>query len=88
VRIPADHGADGRRPVRRELLRLVLAVVLLDAVFIAGYYLSQLEHGSRPLRIGYTAAWTAVTLIVVLRGLLRIRALRARDRSHGGIPRG
>jgi hypothetical protein len=78
VRRPAFHGADGRRPVRRELLQLVLAVVLVDALFIAGYYLFYLERGSQSIRIGYTAAWTTVTLLVVLRGLARIRGLRAR----------
>jgi hypothetical protein len=78
VRRPAFHGADGRRPVRRELLHLVLAVALVDALFIAGYYLFHLERGSQSIRIGYTATWTAVTLLVVLRGLARIRERRAR----------
>jgi hypothetical protein len=64
--------------VRRELLRLVLAVALVHALFIAGYYLFHLERGSQSIRIGYTAAWTAGTLLVVLRGLTRIRGLRAR----------
>ena len=78
MRRPAFHGADGRRPVRRELLQLVLAVALVDALFIAGYYLFHLERGSQSIRIGYTAAWTTVTLLVVLRGLARIRERRAR----------
>jgi hypothetical protein len=78
VRRPAFHGADGRRPVRRELLQLVLAVALVDALFIAGYYLFHLERGSQSIRIGYTATWTTVTLLVVLRGLARIRERRAR----------
>ena len=72
--------------MRRELLHLVLAVILLHALFIAGYSLFQLERGSRPLKLGYTAAWTAATLLAVLRGLSRIRALRAR--GHRGISRG
>jgi hypothetical protein len=91
VRLPPDHGADGRRPVRGELFRLVLAVVLVDALFIAGYYLFQLERASPPFKIGYTAAWTAVTLLIVLRALTRIRALRGRrprDAGHGRISRG
>jgi hypothetical protein len=78
VRRPSFNGADGRRPVRRELLKLVLAVALLDALFIAGYYLFHLERGSQSIRVGYTAAWTTITLLVVLRGLTRIRRLRAR----------
>ena len=64
--------------MRRELLRLVLAVLLVEALFIPGYYLFHLERGSQTARIGYTAAWTAVTLLVVLRGLTRIRGMRAR----------
>jgi hypothetical protein len=88
VRLPADHGADSRSAVRRELLRLVLAVALADGLFIAGYYLFQLEPASSPIRIGYTAAWTTVTLLIVLRALLRIRALRSRDAGHGRFPRG
>ena len=61
VRLPADHGADRRSAVRRELLRLVLAVALVDGLFIAGYSLFHLERATSPIRIGYTAAWTAVT---------------------------
>jgi hypothetical protein len=57
-------------------------------LFIAGYYLFQLERASSPVKSGYTASWTAVTLLIVLRGLLRIRALRSRDAGHGRIPRG
>jgi hypothetical protein len=74
--------------VRRELLRLVLAVALVDGLFIAGYYLFQLERVSSPLKIGYTAAWTAVTLLIVVPALLRIRTVRSRDAGHGRIPRG
>ena len=66
--------------MKRELLRLVLAVALVDALFIAGYYLFRLQLASSPQKIGYTVAWTAVTLFVVLRALTRIRALRRRGR--------
>ena len=66
--------------MKRELLRLVLAVALVDALFIAGYYLFRLRLASSPPKIGYTVAWTAVTLFVVLRALTRIRALRRRGR--------
>ena len=66
--------------MKRELLHLVLAVVLVDALFIAGYHLFQLERVSSPYTIGYTAAWTAITLLIVLRALARIRSLRRRVR--------
>ena len=72
--------------MRRELVRLVLAVALLHGLFIVAYYLFQLERGSRPLKAGYTAVWTVVTLLVALRGLLRIRSLRAGGPRR--IPRG
>ena len=74
--------------MRRELAQLVLAVVVVDVLFIAGYYLFRQALTSEAMKIGYTAAWTAVTLLVVLRGLLRIRAMRARDAGHGRVPRG
>lgn len=77
----ADHGVLGRHPVKGELLRLVLAVVLVDALFIAGSYLFSVPLAPAPRKLGYTAAWTAVTLFIVLRALTRIRALRRRARQ-------
>jgi hypothetical protein len=74
--------------VRRELLRVVLAVALVDGLCIAGDYGFQLERAPSPLKIGYTAAWTAGVLLIVRRGLLRIRARRRRDGRHAGIPKG
>jgi hypothetical protein len=64
--------------VRGALLRLVLLVGVVDALFIAGYFLFHLETASQPARLGYTAVWTVVTLLLVVRGLTRIRALRGR----------
>ena len=74
--------------MRRELLRLVLAVVVVDVLFIAGYYLLRLAHVSDQMKVGYAAAWTAVTLVIVLRALVRIRAMRSRDAGHGSVSRG
>jgi hypothetical protein len=62
--------------VKRELLWLVLAVLLVDALFITGYFLFQLERASSSLKMGYTAAWTVGTLLIVLRALTRIRGRR------------
>jgi hypothetical protein len=53
-------------------------VLVVDAVFIAGYFLFHLDAALDPAKIGYTAVWTVVTLLVVLRGLTRIRSLRRR----------
>ena len=62
--------------MRRELLGLVLAVVVVDAIFIAGYFLIHFERASASARLAYTAGWMAITLTVVLRALTRIRRLR------------
>lgn len=74
--------------MRRQLLRLVLAIVLVDGLFIAGYYVCHLERASSRFRLVYTAAWTSVTLLIVLRGLGRLRALRRRLPGAGVPPRG
>ena len=66
--------------MKRELILLVAAVLVVDALFIAGYFLFHLDAAGSPAKIGYTAAWTIVTLLVVLRALTRIRSLK----SHGG----
>lgn len=62
--------------MRREILHLAAAVVLVDALFIGGYLLFHLERGGSGGKIAYTVAWTVVTLAVVIRALTRIRALR------------
>jgi hypothetical protein len=63
--------------LRRELVLLVVLVVLVDALFIGGYALGGLARASAGVRLGYTLGWTGATLAVVLRGLIRIRAIRA-----------
>jgi hypothetical protein len=64
--------------VKRQLVLLVAAVIVVDAFFIAGYFLFRLPAAGNTARIVYAAGWTAVTLLVVLRFLTRIRALRSR----------
>jgi hypothetical protein len=73
-----------RRPaerVKRELLFLVGAVLVVDALFIAGYFLFRLPDASPAIKVVYTAAWTLLTLLVVLRALTRMRALRGRGKA-------
>ena len=62
--------------IRREVLTLVGLVVLIDLVFIAAYFLGGIDHSSDQMKLVFTVVWTAITLIVVLRGLLRIRQAR------------
>jgi hypothetical protein len=64
--------------VRRQLLLLVGCVVVVDALFIAGYFLFRVSSAGDSARIAYTAAWTVVTLLIVLGFLTRIRSLRGR----------
>lgn len=65
--------------VKREIVLLVAAVLVVDAVFIAGFFLFRLGAAGNSTKIGYTAVWTIVTLLVVLRALTRIRSLRGRS---------
>jgi hypothetical protein len=62
--------------VGREALVLVGLVLVVDALFVAVYFLARVEGGSDAAKLGFTVAWTLVTLGVVLRGLTRIRRLR------------
>lgn len=62
--------------VRRELFTLILLVLLVDAIFVGLYFLAGLSHGSHAAKLGFTVLWTLLTLIVVIRGLSRIRMAR------------
>lgn len=75
--LPAAVPGSRADRLRRELLLLIVLVVVVDALFLAGYALGGLATASGGARLGYTAAWTGATLAVVLRRLTRIRAIRA-----------
>jgi membrane protein DedA with SNARE-associated domain len=62
--------------VRREVLILVGLIVVIDLVFIAAYFLGSIDRSSDQMKLLFTILWTVVTLVVVLRGLLRIRKTR------------
>jgi hypothetical protein len=64
--------------MKRELLLLLVTVLAVDALFIAGYFLLRLDAAGDRAKIGYTGAWTVATLLLVVRGLTRIRSLRRR----------
>jgi hypothetical protein len=70
--------ADDRGALRREVLRLVGLVLLVDAVFIGCYFVAGLARASVRVTFGYMVVWIVVTLVVVLRGLGRVRAARVR----------
>jgi len=82
VRVPPACVDDRRRALTREVGLLVGLVLLVDGIFIALYYLLQIPAAPPSIRLGYTVLWTALTLVVVLRALGRIRRLRARGSSR------
>jgi hypothetical protein len=63
--------------VRHEALVLVGLVVAVDAVFIGVYFLAGVARTGDAAKVAFTVAWTAITLLIVLRGLTRIRSIRA-----------
>ncbi|MBA3760359.1 MAG: hypothetical protein H0X07_07480 [Gemmatimonadales bacterium] len=69
--------------VTREALVLVALVLVVDALFIAVYFGAGIERASDSVKIAFTVVWTAINLIVVIRGLSRIRSARVNrpDRS-------
>lgn len=62
--------------LRREVLWLVVAVIAVDAIFVGAYFVGRVGSASDPLKLGFTAVWTLVTLGVVIRGLTRVRRAR------------
>ena len=66
------------------MLVLVGLVLAVDALFIAGYFLAGVPGRADGFKLGYTAAWTVATLLVVLRGLTRLRAERVRRLGRRG----
>jgi hypothetical protein len=63
--------------LRREVVTLVVLVLVVDGLFIGGYFGAGVVRASGAVKLGYVVAWTLATMVVVLRGLTRIRALRA-----------
>lgn len=55
---------------------LVGLVLVVDGLFIAGYFGAGIERASDSVKIAFTVIWTLINLIVVIRGLTRIRSAR------------
>lgn len=62
--------------MRRTTLQLVLGVVLLDAVAIGIYYLSDMAQRPQKTQTIFVAVWTAATAITVAFLLRRVRVAR------------
>jgi hypothetical protein len=67
---------------RQELLLLVVLVLAVDAGFVAAYFLGRIADASDMAKVGFTAVWTLATLVIVLRGLARMRGARSRARGR------
>lgn len=64
--------------LRSAVLRLVIGVVVLDAIAIAIYYLADIPLRPASIRYPFFAAWMLLTFAVVLPGLHAIRKARVR----------
>ena len=64
--------------LRREVVWLVVAVVAVDALFVAAYFITGASSASDGIKLAFTALWTLVVLAIVIRGLTRIRSVRLR----------
>ena len=64
--------------LRSAVLRLVLSIVVLDAVAIAIYYVAGIPRRPVSAQYLFLGVWLVLTLIVVLAGLQRVRAARVR----------
>jgi hypothetical protein len=73
---PVDPRAPQRNALRRAVLRLVMAVVLLDAVAMTIYYGAGLAHGVPRTRTIYLIGWSIATAIVVGVFLRKVRLVR------------
>jgi hypothetical protein len=62
--------------MRRTTLQLVLGVVLLDAVAIGIYYLTDMAHRPQQTQTIFVVVWTAATAVTVAVLLRRVRLAR------------
>ena len=63
---------------RKQLLKLVGAVVVLHAVFIAAYYALDIRGRTEKTQQAYVAVWVVLTLAIVMTLMKRIRQARRR----------
>jgi hypothetical protein len=66
--------------LKSAVLRLVVGIVVLDAIAIAVYYLADIPLRPASVRYPFFAVWMLLTFAVVLPGLHRIRVARTRRR--------
>ncbi len=79
---PVDPRASQREALRRAVLKLLMSVVLLDAVAMAIFYGAGIAHGPARTRNLFLIAWSVVTAIVVLILLRQVRKVRWEGRRE------
>ena len=62
--------------IRKEVLLLISAVLAIDAIFIAVYFLARIRSAPDTSKLVFTALWTLAVLLVALRGLAKVRSAR------------
>ena len=73
---PVDPRAPQRNALRRAVLQLVMAVVLLDAVAMTVFYGAGIAHAPTRTRNLFLIGWSVATAVVVLILLRRVRRVR------------
>jgi hypothetical protein len=68
--------SERKAALRRTTLHLVLGVVLLDAVAIGIYYLTDMAHRPSKTQTIFVVIWTVATAITVAVLLRRVRMAR------------
>ena len=73
---PVDPRAPQRNALRRAVLQLVMAVVLLDAVAMTIFYGVDIAHAATRTRNLFLIGWSILTAILVGILLRRVRKVR------------
>ncbi len=63
--------------VRREVLRLVGLVLLVDVIFLGVFFAAGLGNAAANAKLGFTIVWTAANVAAVVVGLNRVRGARS-----------
>jgi hypothetical protein len=69
---------------RRRFLQFLASVAAVHVVALALYYALQIEQSPEPRQQAFAWTWMAVTVLVVVIGLQRLKRARRADR---GVPR-
>jgi hypothetical protein len=65
-------------PARRRFLEFLVSVALVHVIAIALYYGIDLEHAAAGRQRAFAWTWMALTVLVVVVGLQRIKRARRR----------